>query len=366
MAASYQRPRGDGSLYPTKDGRWRGSYAVTDPATGRKSRRYVSGSSRTAAARALARLRDETAAGRGGHTPTLGAYLDGWLPTYRSTVRFTSYQTVGGNLDRIRPLLGDVPLGTLSPGNVTAALSALVGEGLSPARVRNIRAALSRALADAERSGLVPRNVAALARPPKVPYRTITYVPPAELPALLDALADHGAAGVPYVLAILTGLRAGELAGLRWGDLDGDRLAVRRAVGKAPHGWAILETKSSRSRRTVILPTRAQAALALLGPGTADAPIFADAYGRHLTPDLISEGWRRLRAELGLPTMRLHDLRHTSATAMLAGGTPLEVVSRVLGHAGIAITLSTYGEIVPELHRDAAASLDRLVGEGRS
>jgi integrase len=366
VPASYprQRPRGDGSLYQTPDGRWRGALVVRDPVTGASVRRYVSGRSRTAAARSLARLRDAAADGRGGRTPTLGAYLAGWLPTYRATVRFTTYRTVAGSVDRLLPLLGDVPLAELSPAAVTNALAALIREGLSPLRVRNIRGVLRRALADAERAGLVTRNAAALARPPKLPYHPIAYVPPADLPALLDALATRGAEGAPFVLAITTGLRAGELCGLRWEDVSGDTLTVHRAMTMAPGGWAVGETKSGRSRRTIVLPTRAQAALAALGSAVPGGPVLTGADGRPLTPQTLSRAWRGLRGELGLPTTRLHDLRHTAATAMLTGGVPLSTVSRVLGHAGVTITLSTYAEVVPELHRDAAAALDRVLGEG--
>ena len=362
MASSYaRRPRGDGSIYQDTAGRWRATLSVRDPATGELVRRYVSGRSRTAAARELARLRELASEGRAARSQTLAAYVAAWLPTYRPTVRHASYLSAAGSLERILPLLGDVPLAELSPARVTAALAALIGEGLSPLRVRNIRAILRRALADAERSGQVTRNAAALARPPRVPHRAIAYIPPTALPTLLDELADRGREGAPFVLAITTGLRAGELCGLRWREVTGDTLAVRRAIGKAPGGWAAGDTKTGHGRRTIALPVRARAALEVLDPGEPDAPVVTDQLGRAMTPQDLSRVWRTIRAELGWPTMRLHDLRHTAATAMLASGVPLEVVSRILGHAGIAITLSTYAEVVPELHRDAASALDRML-----
>ena len=195
-----------------------------------------------------------------------------------------------------------------------------------------------------------------------MPHRAIAYIPPTALPALLDELAARGREGAPFVLAITTGLRAGELCGLRWREVTGDTLAVRRAISKAPGGWAAGDTNAGHGRRSIVLPVRARAALEALDPGEPDAPVVTDQLGRAMTPQDLSRVWRTIRAELGWPTMRLHDLRHTAATAMLAGGVPLEVVSRILGHAGIAITLSTYAEVVPELHRDAASALDRMLG----
>lgn len=361
MAASYQRrARGEGSLYQTKDGRWRGAY--TDPATG--VRRLVSGRSHRAASEALARLRASSAAGTAGASPPLADYLASWLASYRPTVAYSTW-TAANQVVRcyLVPAFGRVPLAALTVGQVNSLLAGLVTDGLGALTVRHVRAVLRRAIADAERSGLVSRNVAALSRPPRLPYRAILYVPPDELPALLDALTEYPA----FVLAATTGLRAGELCGLRWGDVDGDVLAVRRSVVRVAGGWGIGETKTGRSRRSVVLTARAVAALERLRGGQThppDAPILTDALGRPLTPRVLTLLWRAEADKLGIP-LPLHALRHTAATAMLAAGVPLAVVSDVLGHAGVAVTAAYYAAVVPELRRSAADALNRTLGEGR-
>lgn len=361
MAASYQRrARGEGSLYRTKDGRWRGAY--TDPTTG--VRRLVSGRSQRAASEALARLRASSAAGTAGPSPLLADYLASWLGSYRPTVAYATWEKARQTVRHyLVPVIGRVPLAALTVAQVHAMLAGLSADGLSPVSVRHVRSILRRAIADAERSGLVTRNVAALSRAPRLPYKPILYVPPDELPALLDALVEHPA----FVLAATTGLRSGELCGLRWGDVDGDVLHVRRSLVRVAGGWGIGETKTGRSRRSVVLPARAIAALERLRGGEvrpADAPILRDPRGQPMTPRELTLLWRAEADKLGIP-LPFHALRHTAATAMLSAGVPLAVVSDVLGHAGVAVTAAYYAAVVPELRRSAADALNRTLGEGR-
>ena len=250
---------------------------------------------------------------------------------------------------------------------------------MSAVTARHVRATLRRALADAHRAGLVGRNVAADAAPPHAEHRPITYLSTRDLGKLLDATADDDL-GPLYAVAGTCGLRRGELLGLTWADVTDGRLSVRRAMGRVKgNGWGLGEVKSARSRRTIPLPARARQALetqrtrqlfARKAAGDAwqdrDGLVFTDAVGRPLLPEYVSHRFARDCARAGVPRVRLHDLRHTAATTLLAAGVPLAVISEWLGHSGIAITASAYAAVVPELLTDAADAMDRALSGGGS
>jgi integrase len=236
------------------------------------------------------------------------------------------------------------------------------------------RATLRRALHDAERDGLVSRNVAGLARPPRITRREMHPLSAAEVRELVEATRDD-AMGPLWALAVGSGLRLGELLGQTWADVEAGQLVVRRAMARdAGDGWSLAEPKTARSRRTVMLPTIAREALAArrtrqdadkAAAGSAwqdrDGLVFTDTVGRPLRPPDVSDEWRRTRRRLGL-RVRLHDLRHTAATLMLGAGVPLKVVSDTLGHSTIAITADIYAHVTPELRREAADAMDRALG----
>jgi integrase len=180
--------------------------------------------------------------------------------------------------------------------------------------------------------------------------------------------------GPLFAVAAGTGLRLGELLGLRWSDLTDGALTVRRSYARAEGGgWAMAEPKTRRSRRTVMLPAVArdgldrqseQQAAAKDAAGSAwqdrAGQIFTDAVGRPLHPTAVSHSFRVVADRLGLP-VRLHDLRHTAATLMLGAGVPLKLVSETLGHSSIAVTADVYAHVTPELRREAAAAMDRAL-----
>lgn len=385
--ASYPRTRrranGEGSLYRVASGRWRGAVTFTD-AAGRTQRRTVSAATQAEARRRLAVLRADTDRGLApAATTTLGDYLAGWLVRERQRIRPATWRSREYLVRRYwLPPLGRIPLAKLAPADVERVTGALVTGGLSPNTAAHARVALRRALGDAQRDGLVARNVAALARPPRVPSRDLRagrdYLEPADLRRLLDATADHPL-GPLVALAATTGLRQGELLGLAWEDVDtaAGTLRVRRALARSWDGWALAEPKTPRSRRTIHLPARALDALsrqreaqeaAHATAGTAwqdrDGLAFTDAVGRPLRGYNVTRVFHELLTAAGLPSVPFHALRHSAATALLAAGVPLRVVADQLGHSTIAITADTYAGVVPELRREAAEAMDRALGGG--
>ena len=251
----------------------------------------------------------------------------------------------------------------------------LIGRGLSSTTARAARTTLRLALADAVRDGMVPRNVAAIARPPRAQDREPDYLSAEEAQRVLAVDAELAPL---FAVALSTGLREGELRGLAWDsiDLDNGQLTVRRSMARDwSGGWTLAEPKTSRSRRTLALPSRAIEALrrqrarqaeARLAAGTAWQDryglVFTDAIGRPLQGWQISKAWARTLREAGVHHVPFHAARHSYATLSLAGGTPLKVVSENLGHSTITITANVYASVTPDLKRDAADVIDRVLG----
>jgi integrase len=413
--APHRRPKGEGAIYETSDGRLRGSVLIPHPNGDGMVRRYVSGRSRADVSRRMEALRRDATAGYA-NGETTGAYLARWIVAVRPRLRpATHHEYVRHVRDywsrpedaiaRLRervakassaerrlelrrrleilergPYIDTVQLVRLTPTAIEKVMAGLVDRGLSPMTVQHARSTLRRAIHDAQRDGLVTRNVAALARPPRADRREMHALSPAEVARMLEGTADDPL-GPVYAVAVGTGLRLGELLGLEWTDVDlgARQLTVRRAMARARDGgYALAEPKTGRSRRTVMLPSvagdalrrqKARQAAARLAAGTAwqdgAGLVFTDPLGRPLRPDAVSAAFRATSTRLGLG-VRLHDLRHTAASLMLAAGVPLKVVSETLGHSSIAITADVYAHVTPDLRREAADAMDRALSGGAS
>jgi integrase len=225
---------------------------------------------------------------------------------------------------------------------------------------------LRRRLADAERHGRIHRNVASLARGPKAkPTKIDDSLDAAEAATVLQAASGDRLEAIA-VLALTTGMRQGEIIALRWDaiDLDAATVTVRRST-----------TKTEAGERTIALPPMAVAALRrhrarqaeerLAAPVWDDPEIvFTDEIGRRLNRTAVLRWWHRLTINAGVGRRRFHASRHTAATLMLNSGVRLEVVSKTLGHAGLAITADVYAKVRPELQRTAADAMQNLLGTG--
>lgn len=402
-----KRMNGTGSVYPFRAG-YRAAFTWRDDAG--LHRRVLSAPTADAAHRALSRLRDQhdegtIPAGAG----TVAAYLNRWVERSRHDVRPSSWRQRDAVVrTHLVPAIGRIGLARLTPSDVEGMTGGMVAAGKSPTTAVHARIILRRALADAVRDGLVPRNVAALARPPRKVRHELAYLDTAALRRLLDAVAvgwrlsvpgagwsapspriawapwepdkDDDALGPVITLAATTGLRQGEILGLRWQDVDNQarRLTVRRSLVQDLAGRAVLaEPKTPKSRRTIDLPVRAVAALEVererqearrKAAGTAwnppvgmDGLVFSDGIGSPLRGPSVTHGFQRRCATLGLPSVPFHALRHSAASTLLAAGVPLKTVSETLGHSTITLTADTYGHLAPELRRDAADAMDRAL-----
>jgi integrase len=236
---------------------------------------------------------------------------------------------------------------------------------------------------------MVPRNVCEAVARPRAPRTTMQTLTAAQVRQLLEAAKGDRLQAL-YVLAASTGMRQGELLGLQWEDVDLDRGAVqvRHQLQEVAGRLALVEPKTARSRRRVDLP--AVAVMALIehrgcmkraGGSVGEGYVFTDTEGgplrksnllrrsffpllslRDLREALRKQGVAEDALPKPLPRIRFHDLRHTAATLHLAGGTHPKVVQEMLGHSTIGMTLDTYSHTGPSMQKEAAATMDRLLG----
>jgi integrase len=324
-----------------------------------------------------------------------GEYLLEWLAAIRSSLRPSTYESYERLVRRhLIPRVGHHYLHQLGPGHLSALYNDLHTSGrlhgsggLSARTVGYLHVILSKALSDAVAEGRLPRNVAGLKtvreRLPKRTSHDMTTWTAGQLAAFLAGLAGDPLE-VPILLAATTGLRRGEVLGLRWSDLDLDagRLAVRQTLS-APrdpdtgkHTLTFGEPKTRRGKRSVPLPAQTVAALRAhrktqaterlkVGPDYTDhGLVFAEPDGSPIHPDQFLDRFASRVTRSGLPKVRFHDLRHTYATLALAAGVHPKVVSEILGHANIGITLDTYSHAIPAMQESAAETIAALVFGG--
>lgn len=348
-----KRAHGDGTIYRTATGRWKGRIRE-----GTKTH-WVSGKTR---AECAATLREKSLAIRGGGLPpdtrlTVGAYLTAWLETCRSQVRPHTLKAYDSHARvHLIPSLGGIRLLDLAPHHVSLMLARVVEAGCSPTTARNVRGTLRSALADAVRVGTLTRNAAALAQAPKLQPPPPTWLDAAQAERFL-ATALGSEAGDCLGLILLLGLRRGEALGLRWKDLDGDRLFVRRTLQDGQE----FPTKSRSSTRLLPLPPEAIAILERQRTrSAASGYMWARPDGQPRYGTWLNKPLRQLLEEAGLPRVRLHDLRHSTASILMERGIPARVVADLLGHSHVSLTLGTYSHATARLVGDATAAMGAL------
>jgi integrase len=290
-----------------------------------------------------------------------GEYLiEQWLPLRQRALKPSTYSSYEVIIDKhVLPELGPIRIQQLTANHLDRFYGKLLAAGLSPKTVRNVHIVVRKALRDAVRKSLIPKNPAEMADPPKVSKHDI---------------GTHRL-GAAYILPAMTGLRRGEILGLRWQDVDLDEqlIHVVQTVVSVRYEIVIGTPKSVGSRRRVTIDEvtasilrRHQAAQAeekrLTDDDYADHDlVFARVDGTPIHPDYFSQTFDRTVARLKLPKIRLHDLRHTHATIGLEVGVPMKVMSDRLGHATAAFTQDVYVGAVPVLEREAAESVARAV-----
>ena len=309
---------------------------------------------------------------------TVSEYLNRWLDDYArpNTAPKTHMRYEEVIRLHLVPVLGSIPLAKLRPLHIQEAYRRALAKGLSPRTVLHCHRVLREALKHALKWQLIARNPADAAEPPRFERREIKALPPEDLRRILTA-ADDTPYGTLVHLAATTGLRRGELLGLRWQDVDLETgmIHVRQTAQRLPgQGITFRPPKTHRSSRPVSISPSTVERLRqhrrgqleermALGPDYEDHDlVLATPLGMPNDPGNLRRAWGRIVKAAGVDSMRFHDLRHAHATLLLQQGVHPKVVSERLGHAGVAITLDTYSHVLPGLQEEAAEKLDRVLG----
>jgi integrase len=362
-----------GHIRQRSPGRWAIILDAPGPIAGKRKRRWHSfkGTKRQAQVE-CARLISE--AQHGGVDPgriTTGQYLDRWLDHVRTLISPSSHKTYRTMLRAYAvPALGSIQLAKLRPAAI-ANLYATVA--LAPKSVALLHRVLSQALRQAVRWQMLPTNPAAAVAPPRIERKRMTVLDPDGAHRLLE-IARPTELYMPILLAIMTGMRRGEIVALRWSaiNLDLGQLSVVASMEQVGSVTREKPPKSGRAR-TVALPalvveelrrhriTQAESLLRL-GVRQSDAMHVCSRHdGLSWRPDTLTVVFGRLVRTAGLPRVRFHGLRHAHASHLLAANIHPKVVQERLGHASIALTLDLYSHTVPGMQEEAAASADSLM-----
>jgi len=312
---------------------------------------------------------------------TVRQFLDEWHEGSKTELGVTAWTNYGQIIRRnVQPYLGSKRLTDLSPLDVKRWHGKLLENGrkdggpLAVASVKLAHRILHRALADAVRWNLIAINPATGVRAPKGESKEMNVWTAVEASRFLDAMSDDRLAAV-WTLALHTGLRRGELAGLRWTDVDlkAGTLTVAQQRTTANHAIVVTTPKAKSQRQLLLAPATTAALKAhrrhqrkerlALGPAWTDSGyVFVDEAGVEYHPHRFTKMFEKAVAEAGVPKIRLHDTRHTMATLALEAGVHPKVVQEQLGHSTISVTLDTYSHVPQAVRRDSADKIASLFG----
>lgn len=353
-----------------------------DPATGKRKQlwRSVRGTKRDAQALLVQLLhqRDQGIDQPSGRM-TVAEYLQQWLSVYAKVNTAPKTYKRYEEIARVHlvPVVGAIPLTKLRPLHIQEVYTRVLQKGLSARTALHCHRVLREALQHALKWQIIPRNPADSVEPPRPHRYEATSLEPDGVKRLFAA-ADETPYGALIHLALMTGLRQGELLGLRWQhvNLESAVLQVRQTCQWLPReGFIFRQPKTYRSARPVALSPASverlhrhrvqqlQERLAV-GPAYQDnGLVFANARGAPVHPTNLRRAWLQIVGRVGLGHLRFHDLRHTHASLLLQQGIHPKIVSERLGHSSVSITLDTYSHVVPSLQVQAAAGLDELLAK---
>ncbi|CCF85810.1 tyrosine-type recombinase/integrase [Nitrolancea hollandica] len=373
-----KRGQNEGSIHKRTDGRWCGVVNLGWE-DGKRKRKYLYGDTRREVAEKLnAVLRDQQQGlpatdGR----QTVDQFLTRWLeesakPRLRPRT-FESYRMIVTR--HLIPGLGRIPLSKLGPQDVQHYMNRKRGAGLSARTVQYHRAVLRRALNQALRWGLIPRNVATLVDPPKSTRPALRFLSTDEARVFLGSVRGHRLEAL-YTVALALGLRQGEALGLAWEDVDLEAglLTIRYALQRVDGKLTRVAPKTEKSRRVIAMPAVALAALRqhrtrqleerlVAGSRWQEAGfVFTTSIGTPLDARNLTRHFHQLREAAGLPWLRFHDLRHAYGSLLAAQGVHPRVAMELMGHSQLAVTMQVYTHVAPELAREAADKIDAVLG----
>ena len=373
-----RRAPGEGSVYQRKsDLRWVAKIPLED---GSYKEYYFK--RQEAAVKKLHQAQYEKSQGilATGPQQTVKQYMEYWLEEmHRSDIRRNTYVLYRGLLkNHVLPALGHIKLQKLMPEDIQVLYARMQKEEYAAETVRAIHRMLHKALSDAVDWSRVSRNVCDKVkqpRPSEYEYQTLTK----DQALKLIAVAKGTYLETLILLAIVTGMREGELLGLKWGDMDFEEgsLTIKRKICRI-HTFGLVEeepkTKQGNHHK-ILLPQFALDALVVhrtrqkelrmkAGPNWREQDILlSNTTGGYIQPQNMIDKFKRFLAKAGLPEVRFHDLRHSAATILLGMGIHPKLVQELLGHTNINITMGRYSHVLPTMQREMMDQIDRFFKE---
>ena len=377
-----RRANGEGSIRKRKDGRWEGRYtAGRDPETGKAITKNVLAKTQKECREKLQKAIEDTAGldlAKAGQY-TVGQWLDVWFENYaKLKVRPSSHQTYRGYIDNhIKPNIGHIPLSKLTSLDVQKLYKKLLSggrvkrieakrqpKGLSAKTVRNLNQVISSAMDFAIAQKLILTNPTDGCALPKLEHREMKTLPAEQLASFLQEARESGVFEL-YYIELATGLRRGELLGLKWEDLDLVRgeMRVCRQVTRIKGDVVEAPLKTKNAYRTLPLSEDTVGVLKAQKQKADNSPwVFPSPTGGPISPDSVLHMLHRVLKRAGLPMVRFHDLRHTFATLALQNGVDVKTVSGMLGHFSAGFTLDTYAHVTTAAQREAARTMSGVLG----
>ena len=379
-----RRPSGDGMVRKRTDGRWEGRIVVGHKSDGRPIFRSAFGKSQREVMQKLHQLIDVY---RGAELDensrlTLGEWLDRWLDVKGETLRVGTMNKYRHYVESyIKKYIGEKKVSSLSTTEVQKFYNKIKSEGrvretrehgkeMSDSMVRSIHMMLHEALEDAVREHLAVKNATDGTTVPRQHHKPMQVLGDSGLEKFIASL-DGDAWHDFFYTEITTGLRRGEICGLRWSDFDekSGTLRVCRSISVAKGGeLSVGETKAESGERMMILPPSTSKLLAERNKSAASEWIFPQMLdaNKPTSPNAAYTKLKSLLKKSGLPDIRFHDLRHTFATHALAAGVDEKTLSGILGHTNASFTLDTYTHVTPEMRERASnivgGALNDLIG----
>ena len=367
-----RRPNGDGLVRKRDDGRWEGRIVVGRKNDGSAIYRSVFAEKQSELMPKLNELKAQYAGIRltEDSSITLGEWMWRWMEDYKKPIlRPSTYSGYSKDIENhILPYLGTKKLTQLKTAEIQKHYNYLLesgrvkdngkGKGLANATVRGIHMVLREALDSAVREGLIPRNPADGTSPPKIYRKEKQVLTKDELETFMKLIENDESWYDFFYTEILTGMRAGEICGVRWEDFDeNDRtLRVVRSVDFAHGELVIGETKTEDGKRTIYLPDSLWRLLAERKKKSFSEWIFPNLLKPELPMD-PSKAYRQLKSILkkgGLPDIRLHDLRHTFTSHAANSGIAPKTLSEIVGHSKASFTLDHYAHVTSDMQKNAA------------
>ncbi len=359
------------------------SYQITieggyDSLTGKRIRAYknVKGSKREAKS-VMHKMITEMEQGKltQRNNKKVSEWMDEWLENYLPNIEETTRVGYKTKIKcYIKPAIGDILIKSLRPEHIQRMVNDMIEKELAPKNIRDAFNNINAAMKKAVKLRLIPYNPCEAVELPKLKkYRANVY-PTEMIHTVLDTAKDTDMY-LPILLLVMVGLRRGELLALRWDDIDFEKnlLKVRNNLVRGEDGYIIKPPKSEAGVRDIYLGSDVMDELK-----SARLKYMNDAFeykgsfqnlnfvihkedGSPFCPDSMSQKWRRFLDAHNLPKIRLHDLRHSNATALIRAGVNPKVVQQRLGHSDVNITLNTYTHVLPEMDIEAAEKLDLIM-----